>query len=572
MSNGRSPHCKGLLKLRDLHSAAMPHPEKWRKRAGEEEDGGPPPTWQSVLSFFCKGVIEGLMLSLFLWLLILVLFSRSLGVHLQVLLAVGLAVFCWFLVLSCVLCWRRRSRSNLSAQDKEAGLTSPHQGAPVIPTPSPSTRPVKQQYEELDGDVLELPSSRSSSSLSVDHLGSLPPDPSGALADPEKRSPGARFPLRRLSSPAVPCSARAAAPRRGRASLPSLPKLNLVSKTRRAADRRSTVSADSFLTCGEGSHLTPTSSSCPQYGSGGSAAPPEPAAALLHFSVVFSPAQGTLAVSIAGLTGAVARRRCGVFVRVSLPPLYPSPQHAPSRRRSSLGPELHKQSFVLQVGSMQELLACTLTLAVHSRDFSGLREAAVGLVEMPCGEMDWEPDIASTYIRELSPAKSKLKKSLSSQESSARRKSSAAPCRALGQMFILLQYQAPAQRVKVMIRKAESLVKLTRMPGAPDHCVVINLRQDGKVITTKETKAVGGPNPVWNAPFLFDLPSGDITQLPLVFEFVVMQGRLYTKSSVLGSVLIGCSAPEAGQGHWKEMCSRGQLETARWHTIQSDGL
>jgi len=56
-----------------------------------------------------------------------------------------------------------------------------------------------------------------------------------------------------------------------------------------------------------------------------------------------------------------------------------------------------------------------------------------------------------------------------------------------------------------------------------DHYVVINLRQDGKVIGTKETKGAGGPNPIWNAPFLFDLPSGDITQLPLVLEFIVMQ-------------------------------------------------
>ncbi|KAJ3593509.1 hypothetical protein NHX12_005843 [Muraenolepis orangiensis] len=427
----------------------------------------------------------------------------ALSVHMQVLLAVGLAVFCWFLVLSCVLCLRRRRRRSLLSQDKDPGLPSPHRGAPVILTPSPHTLPVKQQYEELDGD----------------------------------RSPGACFPMRRLSSPAVPCSS--GAPRRGRASLPSLPKLNLVSRTRRAMDRRSTVSADSFLTCGESSHLTPAASSCPRYGSGGAPSARSEPTALLHFSVAFSPARRTLA-------------------------------HAPSRRRS-LGPDLRDQSVVLPVGSLEELRACTLRLAVHSRDFSGLREAALGLVEMPCGEMVWESDTASTYAKELSPAKSKMKKSRSSQESLARRKSSAAPCRALGQLFILLQYQALAQRVKVMIRKAESLVKLTRMPGAPDHYVVINLRQDGKVMATKETKGVAGPNPVWNAPFLFDLPSGDITQLPLVFEFVVMQGRLYTKSSVLGSVLIGSSAQEAGQGHWKEMCGRGQLETARWHTVQSEG-
>lgn len=56
-----------------------------------------------------------------------------------------------------------------------------------------------------------------------------------------------------------------------------------------------------------------------------------------------------------------------------------------------------------------------------------------------------------------------------------------------------------------------------------DHYVVINLRQEGKIIGTKETKGAGGTNPVWNAPFLFDLPPGDITQLPLVLEFIVMQ-------------------------------------------------
>lgn len=56
-----------------------------------------------------------------------------------------------------------------------------------------------------------------------------------------------------------------------------------------------------------------------------------------------------------------------------------------------------------------------------------------------------------------------------------------------------------------------------------DHYVVINMRQDGKVIATKETKGASGLNPTWNAPFLFDLPLGDITQLPLVFEFIIMQ-------------------------------------------------
>lgn len=57
--------------------------------------------------------------------------------------------------------------------------------------------------------------------------------------------------------------------------------------------------------------------------------------------------------------------------------------------------------------------------------------------------------------------------SVSSQEALGHRKSSVCAPRALGQLFVLLQYQALAQRIKVMVRKAENLTKLTRIPGAP---------------------------------------------------------------------------------------------------------
>lgn len=57
--------------------------------------------------------------------------------------------------------------------------------------------------------------------------------------------------------------------------------------------------------------------------------------------------------------------------------------------------------------------------------------------------------------------------SVSSQEALGHRKSSVCVPRALGQLFILLQYQTLAQRIKVMVRKAENLAKLTRIPGAP---------------------------------------------------------------------------------------------------------
>lgn len=334
-------------------------------------------------------------------------------VHLQILLAVGLAVFCYCLVLGCILCYRKRKKASL--EDKEAVFLSPHPAecVTVTLTPSPCTQIVKQQYEELDGDVFEFSFSKSSSSPSEDDLTALPFDSSPTRSADLVKSPRSSFSLRRLSTPAVPCSPNKP-PRHGRASLPSLTRLSFVPKSRRAIGRRCTVTGENFiysesscLTAGAVRPPVEEGKPCPsQYGSN-SLSPPKPAP-LLHFSVVFSSACGTLVVNILGLLG-VSRRRSGVFVRASLPPLCPSPQQISSRRRS-LSPELHNQSFALQVSSVEELRTCTLKLAVYSRDFSGLREAALGIVELPCEKLDWEPDIATTYTRQLCPTKSKLKK------------------------------------------------------------------------------------------------------------------------------------------------------------------
>ncbi|XP_017321487.1 synaptotagmin-5 [Ictalurus punctatus] len=496
----------------------------------------------------------------------------NLEVHLQILLAVGLAVFCFGLVLGCIICWRRRK--SRSSDSKEEGFylqSGPTDHVTVTLSSSPSIKilPVKQQYEELDGDVLDYPSVASSFTPSDDNQSSFP-QVSTSLKGPQK----SRFALRRLSTPAVPCSPFKPIVH-GRASLPSIPKLSLVSKTRRALDRRSTVIGDNFLAAtdpeqapsSQQGELSPSQYSASLSSRRSSFTNKQPPA--VQFSLLFCPADGTLTVTILSLFRG-SRRLSGAMVRASLPPMCPAALQAVPSRRNSLSLDPQTQAFTLKVGSVEELRTCTLKLAVFGKDFSGLRETPLGDLELNCSEMDWEPDTTITYNRQLNPARRRVKKSHSTQDSLGTMRTSVCISKPLGQLFVLLQYQTQAHRIKVMVRKAENLAKLTRMPGAADHYVVINMRQGGKVISTKETKGASGSNAVWNAPFLFDLPPGDIIRLPLVLEFIVMQGRLYTKSSVLGRVLIGSEGPEVGQQHWKEMCSRGQVETARWHTLQSD--
>ncbi|XP_077570043.1 uncharacterized protein LOC144194694 [Stigmatopora nigra] len=439
-----------------------------------------------------------------------------LPVHLQILLAILLAVFCYCIVLALIL--HCRPKKIPPPLDEETAMT---RRVTATVTPTLSTRPVRQQYEELDGISMDFASSKSSSSPSEDDLSDLGFD--------SRRS----SPLRRLSSPAVQNWNHGGG----------------------AKTRRSTVSGEGFNQQATPSHARYGSIPAPE------TVKPPPS---LHFTLLYS-SSGTLVVNILGLSG--RRRGKRVLVKASLPPLCPAPQRVVSRRRS-FGPD--SQSVALRAGSVERLHSCMLRLEVYGRDFSGLREVALGVVEMPCQRMDWEADSTTTCSRQLSSVKSKLKKSVSSQDTCIGRKSSLLPPRLLGQLFVLLQYQASAGRIKVMVRKAEQLAKLTRIPGNPDHYVIIKLHHDGRVIGAKETKGVATCSPVWNAPFLFDLPPGDIAQLPLVLEFVVMQGRLYTKSSILGRVLIGGHVSDEGRGHWKDMCSRGPLETARWHAIQSD--
>lgn len=44
----------------------------------EEGENSGEPVWQSVLMFGCKGMIEGIIVLLFLWLLVQVLFTKQL--------------------------------------------------------------------------------------------------------------------------------------------------------------------------------------------------------------------------------------------------------------------------------------------------------------------------------------------------------------------------------------------------------------------------------------------------------------------------------------------------------------
>ncbi|XP_065813260.1 synaptotagmin-11 [Labrus bergylta] len=525
------------------------------------------PLWQSVLLFCCKGMIEGIMVILFFWLLVQVLFTKQLEVHLQILLLVGLIVFCLCLVLGCILCWRKGQICGV--KDKNTVTSAPAPAEPLTfaqspPLSSVTTAP-RQQYKELDGNLPEYPSTFTSPAFSQVEIPSL--TPSNRAVSEYKEQPKCYISLRRLSTP--PLTAPLNKPiYHTDASLPTFPKLGLLAKTCKALQRRCTVSGS--ISCDEHSRLfTPEalSPSMPEgpiplaplnYGSNASYQEPKPC---LHFTMAFSLEQQTLAVSVASLTG-TSHKLEDLSVLGSLPPLYPCPIQASIQ--SSLSPESNSMLMLLKVSSEKELQRCVLRIAVYIREPPSLRGTTLGEVEVDCGGRAWRNEQLFHFTKDLNPNKWNLKKSLIPQDALVCKGLSCPP-----QIFILLQYQALTHRIKATVLRADNLDDLFHSSAATEYQVEINLHHDGVVISSRKTKAASFT--VWNASFHFDLPPGDIRQLPLMLEFMIMQNQVLSEENVIGRVLIGPQSADAGRAHWRDMCTL-QVEQARWHTVQPELL
>ncbi|XP_074862960.1 synaptotagmin-5-like [Carettochelys insculpta] len=450
------------------------------------------------------------------------------AVDFQALLGAGLALLCFCLLLGCAVCWRRNERRSQSDRKSQAPSSALVELGPALPSQTTAV-PIQQEYAEPEGET-------------ADGNGSLGSPGTGSL----QRS--------RLH---------------GRASCPSISfpqKLGLFFKAEQSWECQP-------ATCGEtdkSSLVTHPrihhSSTMP-----GSLSLPSPKQRpQLHFILFYAQPEATLTVTVIGVSHLPKGFRSSrdSYVKVYLLPKFIEPQRTAVRRKS-LNPEF-RQQFQFGRYRLEELSGFTLRFAVYVKEFGSFRDSFIGEVMFPCAQATWDSEAASSYTRELSTTKTKLRKCLSSQDVSYGAASSQGT--SLGQLFLLLQYQALANRIKVLVRKAENLGRLSRMPRVPDHYVVVHLYCDGRVVDTKETKSVAGYSPVWNTPFLFSVPAGDIQEQPLCLAFTVVQARLYTRNCALGRVLIGPQAPEAGLLHWNEMCSRGHVESARWHVIQPNGF
>ncbi|XP_045215890.2 synaptotagmin-11-like [Mercenaria mercenaria] len=213
------------------------------------------------------------------------------------------------------------------------------------------------------------------------------------------------------------------------------------------------------------------------------------------------------------------------------------------------------ESFMFDDMILAEVDKSTLRLVLmyKKKTKSGRKDGFLGETFVECSEADWNSEQPLQFDCELE--KNKIK--CGTREKYL--------LKDLGSLFVCLEYQAGASRMKVMVRKASNLPKSDKLIGRPVHYVTISLVKNNEVLKTQETKTQSGYFPIWNQPFLFDLSGSDVNEYSL--DFVIMRGKLHTKDTVVGHVTIGQNGCRSGKLHWKEIISPRPAETAKWHSI-----
>lgn len=283
-------------------------------------------------------------------------------------------------------------------------------------------------------------------------------------------------------------------------------------------------------------------------------------AARIDFHIMYESSSSTLRCRVVKVSNLPFKyhKRCSSFVKVSLL----------ARRKStattqvihkSLNPA-YEECFSFPGYSLMELKQYTLRFTVYVKRHLQVKNKLIGDVYYPISKRQLNPDDEELVCTEhiAPPAK---------KNSTSKTPAASVGEGRLGQLFILLQYQASANRMKVLVRKAENLPKTGRTLSKPDYYVLINLVRNDEIVTSSETRASAGYNPVWNQPFLFDVPADDTDSYSL--QFVMMRGKFYTSDGIVGHVPLGSNIKGGtGVGHWHEAMQPRAKEVAKWHNLQ----
>ncbi|XP_049599758.1 synaptotagmin-4 [Syngnathus scovelli] len=138
-----------------------------------------------------------------------------------------------------------------------------------------------------------------------------------------------------------------------------------------------------------------------------------------------------------------------------------------------------------------------------------------------------------------------------------------------GELLLSLCYQSATNTLTVVVLKARHLPKNDNN-GPSDPYVKVNLYHGKKRVCKKKTRVKKcAPNPVFNEPFTFDLPS-DHGPRDAGVELLLMDsdpGDSRCPKPVLGRLLMGMTAAGTAGEHWREICEHPRRQIAKWHAM-----
>ncbi|XP_074657753.1 synaptotagmin-10-like [Tubulanus polymorphus] len=136
----------------------------------------------------------------------------------------------------------------------------------------------------------------------------------------------------------------------------------------------------------------------------------------------------------------------------------------------------------------------------------------------------------------------------------------------LGELLVSLSYLPSAERLTVVIMKAQNL-RVTSESGSSDPYVRVSLIVDGKRVKKKKTAVrKGTTNPVWNEALVFNIPAEMLQKVAL--EITVLDYDLLGHNDAVGHCNVARDVEGIGEKHWLDMISNHRKAIAMWHPLR----
>ncbi|XP_076034378.1 synaptotagmin-4-like isoform X2 [Oratosquilla oratoria] len=278
----------------------------------------------------------------------------------------------------------------------------------------------------------------------------------------------------------------------------------------------------------------------------------------VEFNLVWASSSSTLTVYVTRITNLPAKyRKSGASTFYTVTFIGPKRSTARSSNlvSKSLNPEYSKV-FSFSGVSLQEVQRSVLLFEVFVRRRGYMKDKPLGELRYRLCQEQLRPNTPVATVQPVTPTKKEGVASPVSEDLGGKR----------GEVLVVAQCQALASfsnRVKVVVRKAANLPPSKTLGGA-DYIAEVVVRRGGETVAVQSTKPATGPNPVWNAPFIFDVEYDKLSEY-CVEAMVLRVGRFSRRS--LGHALLGLDTTPKGAEHWERIMREVNRDVEMWYDL-----